>query len=226
MFIILLSLIIQSAHAEWISVDEPLIHKSIKATLCSEFSAANETGIIIDSESCIKQASFQVFKKYLTKHEGKVVVTLLKLKIRVKSVECDGKIKKTFARYYVNHRGEVVYQKPRFDVTYVDNCELISNLLILDSNLDDDHVIKIPRNKYYKLPFKVRKKIESIDLSIELGLELDIHHKNHYKIRNEENGDTVGYIVNSYVTDLISDESYEVLVRYNTQGFHVGAIEY
>ena len=147
-------------------------------------------------------------------------------------MQCDGKIKKTFGRYYVNHRGEVVYQKPSFDVIFVDNCELVSTVLILDSDVDDDHVIKIARSEYYKLPYKVRKKMESLNLSIELGLELDIHYKNYYKIlnvapgENRDKGSTIGYIITSYVTDLLSDESFEVLVHFNSLGLQVGPVEY
>jgi hypothetical protein len=216
-----------NAHAEWISVDETLQHKSIKPTLCSEFSAANETDVSIDSETCIKEASFQVYKKYLSNHEGKIVVTLIMLKIRIQGVECDGKIKKTFGRYYVNHRGEVIYRKPRFEVTYVDNCELIDHIILQNSNVGDEHVSRLNRYQYFELPYLTRKNIEDIDLSASLELELDIVSINRYAVlAAKANQEKLGYLISYNVQDLLSDERFEVIARFDLNGKLIGLLEY
>ncbi|MBT7610991.1 MAG: hypothetical protein HN576_14610 [Bacteriovoracaceae bacterium] len=217
-----------NAHAEWIDTNETLQHRSIKPTLCSEFSVANETDVAIDSETCIAEANFHVFKKYLTTHEGKVVVTLLKLKIRVRNVECDGKIKKTFGRYYVNHRGQVIYRKPRFEVTYVDNCDLVNHIIIQNSQIIHDHVVIINQNQYLNAPYQTRRNIESIDLSMSLDLELDLISTKKFIITNFETyeGERLGYLLSYLVRDTDSEEEFEIIARFNLLGRLIGLLEY
>ena len=225
--IILLFSISFSSHAEWIESNEPLKLNSVKPKLCSEFTASNETDISIDSETCLKEAHFLVLQKYITTHEGKKIITLMRLKIQVQNVQCDGKIKKVFGHYYVNHRGEIIYQKPSFEVTYVDNCELITNILVLDSYPGEDHVIKLSKREYYKLSKKLRREIESLDLSILLEAEIDVLSKKYFKVLDQNNQNiTSGYIVSFIVEDIINEEQFEVIARFNTRGSHIGELEY
>lgn len=216
-----------TAQAGWIETNEVLRQKSVKPKLCSELAVSNETDVSVDSETCLNEAQFLVLQKYITEHEGRNVITLMRLKIQVKNIQCDGKIKKVFGHYFVNHRGEVIYKKPGFEVTYVDNCELVTNIQVLNSSPEDDNVKRLKRSQYYKLPFKIRKNIESLDLSIELDREVDILNIKRFKVIDPALPElNLGYILVYTLEDLLSEEKFETLVRFDSMGNWIGEIDY
>lgn len=216
-----------AVQAGWVETNEELKNQFLIPKICSEVVVSNETERNFDSDECIESSTIKVSKKYITNHQGSTVVTLMRLAIDVLGVTCEGKLKKTFATTYVNHRGEVIHKPASWEVIYVDNCELRENQIVLQATLEESHVKYLSPSAFSRVNKKTRERIEEFDLEIELESTLDYISTKYYRVMDPSNTrKRMGYFEVSNVRDLDSNETFEVLVRYDLHGFRIGELEY
>ncbi len=220
-------ILIPSAFAGWIDADEELKNTFLVPKICSEVVVSNETNRLFDSDQCIKESIITVHKKYIAHHRGEKVVTLMRFNVDVLGISCEGKIKKTFATTYVNHRGEVIFKPASWEIIYVDNCELRENQIVLQATLEDSHVKKVTKSTFEKINRKAKERIKGFDLEVELETPLEYLSTQYYFVMDPvQNRKRTGYMEVSKIQELESEETYEVLIRYDLNGMRIGELEY
>ncbi|TNE98833.1 MAG: hypothetical protein EP326_09175 [Deltaproteobacteria bacterium] len=225
--ILLTFILIPKAFAGWIDADEELKNTFLVPKICSEVVVSNETTRIFDSDQCIKESIISIFKKYITFNRGEKIVTLMRFNVDVLGISCEGKLKKTFATTYVNHRGEIVTKPAGWEIIYVDNCELRENQIVLQASLSDSHVKKVTKATFEKINKKAKERIKSLDLEVELETPLEYISTQYYFVMDpNQPRKRTGYMEVSKVQELESDSTYDVLVRYDLNGLRIGELEY
>lgn len=216
-----------TAFAGWVDADEELKNTFLVPKICSEVVVSNETNRVFDSDQCIDDSIITVHKKYITQYRGDLVVTLMRINVDVFGINCEGKLKKTFATTYVNHRGEVIHKPASWDIIYVDNCELRENQIVLQAALKDSHVKKVSKSTFERINKKAKERIKGFDLEIALEEPLEYLSTQYYFVMDPNRPrKRAGYIEVSKITELESDSTYEVLIRYDLNGLRIGELEY
>lgn len=225
--ILLTFMLIPTAYSGWSDVNEELKNSRLIPKICSEVVVSNETNRIFDSDECINESIITVYKKYITNYRGNMLVTLMRINVDVLGINCEGKLKKTFATTYVNHRGEVVHKPAGWEVIYVDNCELRENQIVLQASLGDQYVKKVSQRTFERINKKAKQRIKEFDLEIALETPLEYLDTQYYFVMDPNRPrKRTGYLEVSKVRELESESIYDVLVRYDLNGLRIGELEY
>ena len=215
------------AFAGWVDADESLKNIFLVPKICSEVVVSNETNRLFDSDQCIDESIITVHKKFVTQYRGNNLVTLMRINVDVFGITCDGKLKKTFATTYVNHRGQIIQRPASWDIIYVDNCELRENQIVLQSSLDHHNVKRVSKRKFKRINRKAKERIKSFNLEIALEEPLEYLSTQYYFVMDPiRSRKRAGFIELSKIKELETGLIYDVLIRYDLNGLRIGELEY